>query len=392
MNKKEVLIMAHQMRLGGTEKALLAFINVFKSKNVNVTLLLLEDGGELYDEIPGFVKVKILKNFEKIKPIIYHLPTYQIKNKLIALKLFSVVSSLIRHIKIKITGKWYLNYKEALKKEKVAYEADLAIAYAGPSDFISYYILKHVKAPEKLQWIHFDVSKIIFNKTFGNAYYKDFDKIYCVSENAKLVFDTMFPRLSHKTFIFKSIISKSKLEKLAAIGDTYNDGFTGLRILTLGRLSKEKGQQMIPEIVKKLKADHLNFKWYLIGNGNTFEEIKNQINKLEIENELIMLGPKTNPYCFVKDCDIYVQTSFHEGYCLTVHEAKIFNRPVVVTNFPNASNLIKHNQDGLIVHSNKQRIYEGVKSLLTNEELRVLFQRNLLCHETLDTINSVPNL
>jgi glycosyltransferase involved in cell wall biosynthesis len=76
----------------------------------------------------------------------------------------------------------------------------------------------------------------------------------------------MFPEVSSKTFIFKSIISRQKLEKLAAIGTTYDDGFTGLRILTLGRLSEEKGQQMIPEIVKKLKAHNLNFKWYLIGN------------------------------------------------------------------------------------------------------------------------------
>jgi glycosyltransferase involved in cell wall biosynthesis len=97
-----------------------------------------------------------------------------------------------------------------------------------------------------------------------------------------------------------------------------------------------------------------------------------------------MLGSKINPYCFVKDCDIYVQTSFHEGYCLTVHEAKIFNKPVVVTNFPNATNLIKDNQDGLIVNSTKQAIYEGVKSLLTNEELRILFQRNLVCQETIN--------
>ncbi len=377
------------MRLGGTEKALLAFLNTLQFGHVNITLLLLEDQGALYDKVPDFINVEIVKDFEKIKPIIYHLPTYKMKEDIKQLKLFSVISNLIRYLKIKITGKWYLNYKTALKRIKVIHKADIAIAYAGPSDFISYYILKHVKAPEKYQWIHFDVSKVIFNKSFGDTHYKDFNKIYCVSENTKVVFDVMFPKLSEKTFVFKNIVSKTKLEKLASIGDTYDDDFTGLRLLTLGRLSKEKGQQMIPEIVQKLKKDNLNFRWYLIGGGNIFEEIEKQINALEIQGELIMLGSKVNPYRFVKDCDIYIQTSFHEGYCLTLHEAKIFNRPVVTTNFPSASKLIKNNEDGLITDFSIHAIYESVKSLLTNEKLRVLFQRNLLAHETINEIDKI---
>lgn len=372
------------MRLGGTEKALLAFLNTLQSAHINITLLLLEEHGALYNEIPDSINVKILKDFEKIKPIIYQLPTYKMKDDIKQLKLFSVVSNLIRYLKVKITGKWHLNYKKALKNIKIMHEADIAIAYAGPSDFISYYILKHVKAPKKYQWIHFDVSKVIFNQNFGNAHYKDFNKIYCVSSNAKLEFDIMFPKLSKKTAVFKNIVSRKKLEELALIGETYNDDFTGLRLLTLGRLSKEKGQQMIPEIVQKLKKDNLNFRWYLIGDGNIFEEIKKQIHTLEIQEELIMLGSKINPYRFVKDCDIYVQTSFHEGYCLTLHEAKIFNRPVVTTNFPSASKLIKNNEDGLITGFSKDAIYESVKSLLTNEKLRVSFQRNIVPCETVN--------
>ena len=76
-----------------------------------------------------------------------------------------------------------------------------------------------------------------------------------------------------------------------------------------------------------------------------------------------------------------MQTSFHEGYCLTIHEAKIFNKPVVITNVASASNLIVNNKDGLIVEINEEGIYKGVKTLLTNNELRFLFRRNLLAQE-----------
>jgi len=377
------------MNLGGTEKALLSFLDSLENKDVIVTLLLQEEGGVLFDQIPDWVTIKFLKGFEQIKPIIYDPPLNLIKKSLQEFKLFSLIKHLIRYLKIKITGSWYYNYQEALRGFPIQHKTDIAIAYAGPSDFVSYYIHKCVEASEKIQWIHFDVRKIIFNKNFGNTYYPFFNYIFCVSENAKFVFDEMFPQFISKTKVFKNIISKIQLENLANEGETYSDNFNGIRILTLGRLSPEKGQQMIPNIVKKLKEQHLKFRWYLVGDGELLGDLKAKIKQLEINNELVLLGSKINPYRFVKECDIYVQTSFHEGYCLTVHEAKIFNKPVVVTNVASASNLIMDNEDGLIVGINEQGIFEGVKALLIDEEKRTLFAKNILAQETVGEINKL---
>ncbi len=382
--QKRILLMTHKMHLGGTEKALLSFINALQGKNVSVTLQLLESGGKLFDRIPEWVNVEILEEFEKIKPLINEPPLHLIKENIRRFKWVSAIRGVVRYAKVKITGSWYFNYIEALKRINTpSYEKfDIAVAFAGPDNFISYYIYKCVNASEKIQWIHFDIRKVIFKKNFGNKYYKYFDKIFCVSENAKLVFDEMFPQYVDKTAVFKNIISASELEKEADAGETFSDDFDGVKIVTLGRLSKEKGQQMIPEIVAKLRNDQLKFRWYLIGDGQIYEEIKEQISTLGITKELILLGSKKNPYRYVKDCDLYVQTSFHEGYCLTVHEAKIFNKPVVVTNVASATNLIVHNEDGLIVDISIEGIYEGVKTLLQNKEQRVSFKRNLLLQET----------
>ena len=388
-NKKEILLMAHNMNLGGTEKALLSFINALENKNISLTVLLLEKKGALLKDIPNWVTLDYVRGFDNIEPIIYDPPINLIKTNLNQLKLIQVFKHTLRYIKVKLTGNWHLNYIEALKRIEQHHKADIAIAFAGPSDFITYYIYKKVKASQKIQWIHFDVSKIIFNKNFGNTYYPYFDKIFCVSENAKKVFDTMFPQFAFKTYVFKNIVSKTELETLALKGETFYDDFKGLKILTLGRLSEEKGQQMIPDIVQRLKNEGLIFKWYLIGDGKLSEGIKQQIELLNIKNELVLLGSKLNPYRFVKDCDIYVQTSFHEGYCLTVHEAKIFNKPVVVTNVASASNLIVNNEDGLIVEISKEGIYNGVKSLLTNTNLRVCFEKNCLAAETTNEINKL---
>lgn len=381
--------MLHSMNLGGTEKALLTFIAALPSKSITVTVLLLEKKGALLSHLPDWIHVEVLKDFDSIKPIIFDPPLHLLKQNVFKLQWLAALKSTIRYIKVKITGNWHLNYIAALKDVEQTYKADIAIAFAGPSDFISYYIYKKVIAPQKIQWIHFDVSKIIFNKNFGNSYYNYFNTIYCVSENAKKVFDTMFPQFTNKTQVFKNIVSKNQLERLATQGETYTDNFDGLRILTLGRLSEEKGQQMIPSIIHKLKKDNILFRWYLIGEGNLVTDLKNQIKNLNIDKELVILGAKLNPYRYLKDCDIYVQTSFHEGYCLTVHEAKIFNKPVVITNVASAPNLIAHNKDGLIVPINEAGIFGGVKKLLESQKLRHTFETNLLAIETVNEINKL---
>ncbi|MFT4800672.1 MAG: glycosyltransferase involved in cell wall biosynthesis [Flavobacteriaceae bacterium] len=384
--KTKILFMINTMNLGGTEKSLISLLSVMSRDKHDVTILMLEKYGELQYFIPKWVKVEYLNGYSSIKNIISKPPHKTIIEFLKRGRLIKVLKIFNTYVKYKISKNFDCFYFEVLKKHKTIEEYDIAIAYAGPFDFISYFIVKKINAKIKVQWIHFDVSKVLSLATFGNKYYQYFDKIFCVSENAKVVFDDMFPNFCDKTSVFKNIVSKSNLEKSASIGETFSDGYDGLKILTLGRLSEEKGQQMIPSIVHRLKKDKIKFKWYLIGDGKLKDNLLSQIKELDLRNDLIVLGSKINPYRFVKDCDIYVQTSFHEGYCLTVHEAKILNKPVVITNVASADNLILNGEDGLIVEINEEAIYTGVKKLITDTKLRMLLSRNLLALEAMSEI------
>lgn len=384
--KTKILFMINTMNLGGTEKSLISLLSVMSRDKHDVTILMLEKYGELQYFIPKWVKVEYLNGYSSIKNIISKPPHKTIIEFLKRGRLIKVLKIFNTYVKYKISKNFDCFYFEVLKKHKTIEEYDIAIAYAGPFDFISYFIVKKINAKIKVQWIHFDVSKVLSLATFGNKYYQYFDKIFCVSENAKVVFDDMFPNFCDKTSVFKNIVSKSNLEKSASIGETFSDGYDGLKILTLGRLSEEKGQQMIPSIVHRLKKDKIKFKWYLIGDGKLKDNLLSQIKELDLRNDLIVLGSKINPYRFVKDCDIYVQTSFHEGYCLTVHEAKILNKPAVITNVASADNLILNGEDGLIVEINEEAIYTGVKKLITDTKLRMLLSRNLLALETMSEI------
>jgi hypothetical protein len=120
------------------------------------------------------VKIKTVPEFEKMKPIIFNPPHYYAMSELKKKNIFNAIRTIIRYIKVKLTNSWYYNYIEALKEYPIKYEADIAVAFAGPSDFISYLILNNVKAKIKYQWIHFDVTKVISNKNFGKRFYHRF--------------------------------------------------------------------------------------------------------------------------------------------------------------------------------------------------------------------------
>lgn len=377
------------MNLGGTEKALLSFINALADNNIKVTLLLLEDGGILRNEIPTWVHVEILNVFENIKPVIFEPPLALTKIQLKQGQFWNALNTILRYVKVKISKSWYYNYITALKDYKSNYNADVAIAFAGPSDFISYFVLKHIEAPKKYQWIHFDVREVLLNTNFGNKYYSGFDKIFCVSDNAKKIFDQVFPRLKNKSNVFRNIVSKQDLVSRAFQGNSFTDDFMGLRIVTLGRLSKEKGQDMIPEVVRRLDKDGFDFRWYLIGDGDLKSVLEPQIELLNIGNNLVLLGSQLNPYAYLRDCDLYVQTSLHEGYCLTIHEAKMFDRPVVTTHVASASNLIKNNEDGLIVPISVNGLYAGIKQMLLDRELRDKCSKALLAVDTTAEIHKI---
>lgn len=384
---QSILIMSHKMNLGGTEKALLSFLNALEGKNVSVTLLLLEAGGLLFDEIPKWVQVAILPNFEQMQPVIFDPPLQLAKQQFRQGQWGRSWQTMLRYIQIKSTKKWYLNYIAALKNEPNWPAVDTAIAFAGPSDFISYYIHAKVPAKEKIQWIHFDVSQVIYNTNFGKKFYPYFDKICCVSENAQLVFNNIFPEVASKTMVFRNIVSKSLLQAAAAIGPRFEDAFDGFRIVTVGRLSPEKGQDMIPAVVRNLLAAGLHFRWYLIGSGALYEPLQQAIDQYQIGDALVLLGSQNNPYAYMQAADVYVQTSLHEGYCLTIHEAKMFDKPVVTTAVASASNLIAQEVDGLIVPISEAGLTNGIKRLLTQPALLERFQQATLAKDTSNEID-----
>lgn len=362
--KKNFLFMLISMNLGGTEKAFLNLLEEIDSKENKVTLLLLENKGELMNSIPEWVEVKVLENYNNLKPFVMEPPLQLIKQYLGKMKIIRAFGLAFWYFIFKLTGNQSGYYKYILKDSPVRKEKyDIAIAYAGPMDFISQYIIDKIIAKRKVQWIHFDVSHCGFNIKFSQHVYPKFDNICVVSETAKLELLKRVPAIEDKTSVVHNTVSKIKCMKQAGSGSGFEDHFEGIRILTVGRLSEEKGQDIVPEIVKKLKESGHNIKWYLLGCGNLEKQIQQKTEEYNLQENLILLGKKLNPYPYYKECDLYVQTSRHEGFCITVAEAKVFNLPIIATDVVGVRDQLKQENE-LVVQRDAESMYQEIVKMI----------------------------
>lgn len=363
--KQKILFMIINMNIGGTEKALLNTLDEIDKNKYDVTILMLEKVGEFLNEIPKWVNIKCLENYDEIKKIYKNPPIYSARKLISNGKIIKGLNIALSHLIYKITNDRSMYFKYLLKDfEDINEEYDIAIAYAGPMDIISYYIINKTNAKKKIQWVHFDVTKIGIDKVYSEKLYSNFDKICVVSQEAKEKLNNLIPSLTSKTKVFHNVVSKNKILKMAEKGEGFTDEFDGIRILTVGRLSKEKGQDMIMPVIAKLKSDGYKIRWYLVGDGNLRSECEQLIKKYKIEKECILLGTKPNPYPYMKECDIYVQPSRYEGYCVTTMESKVFDKYMIVTDVNGMKEQLDNKTNGLIVDINEKGLYEGIKKII----------------------------
>ena len=390
--KKKILFMVSSMNIGGVEKSLLSLLAVIPKEKYEITILTLDKKGGFLEYIPNNVKLIEAEWFKYIKPIIMDTPQNIIKRYIKNYEFIKIHSFIYSYFKSKKINDRYIYYKHVLKsipecKEKY----DVAIAYAGPTEIIDAYISHKVKAEKKIAWVHFDISKHKINKKLYNNLYERFNKIFAVSNECKKKLDEIIPAVRNKSEVLFNIVSEDLINEMSESYVDFDDNYKGIKIITVGRLSKEKGQDLAIKALAKLKKDRYDVKWYCIGEGNSRREFEQLIKEYNLENDFLLLGATSNPYPYIKNADIYVQTSRHEGYCLTLAEAKVLNKPIVTTNFIGAYEQIKNNENGFIVSCNENDLADAIKKLIGEKEICSRFS-NKLREEKIDTTNEINKL
>ena len=368
--KLKIAIATRQMVMGGIEKSLIDLCNALLNIGAEVTLYLEASGGELFDVIPP--QVEIVDIFKAVK----NAPAALIEN-LKKSKISSACSLIYSYINNRFHGDpvkaWCATTHYLIEPESFY---DYAFSYGSPVSFSVIFVDKILHARRKFAWIHNDVTQISLDIRKYSRIFENYDKIICVSKEARASFVKLLPQYKERSTIFYNIIDKKEIMSKSAQNIDI-DRFEGKTLLTTGRLCSEKGQDIIPNIAKRLLDAGYNIRWYCVGDGEDRGKIEAQIRSLEVESHVILLGSQQNPYPFFKLADIYIQPSRHEGFGITITEAKILGLPIVTTNFAGATEQITDGETGLIVHFDEDELYNAIVSLLEDSTLCEKIKQNL---------------
>ncbi|MBT2699452.1 glycosyltransferase [Bacillus sp. ISL-40] len=379
--KKNILISVYNMEIGGIERSLINMLESFDYEKYNVDLLIFHHVGDFMKLIPK--SVNILPEVEKFT--VFRKPVIQcLKEGHYSLALMRIIAKYIAEIKSKTwkltEGAGYIQMQLSLKYStyfipRIEKEYDVAISYAWPHDIIA----NKVNAQKKIAWIHTDYSKLEIDNRLDLNVWNKFDAIASVSDACATSFLATYPSLKEKVKVIENLTSPTFIKKMAEEIKIFNNCNQTFNIVSVGRLSYVKGFDLAISALRVLHDKGLtNIKWYVIGYGGFETDLKELITKNNLEDSFILLGKQTNPYPYIKDCDLYVQPSRYEGKAVTVSEAKILGKPILITSYPTASSQIENGVEGIICDLSVDGIVNGIEGFHQSEELRNSFIRNII--------------
>ena len=379
MIKKRIFISMHYMEIGGAEISLIGLLQAIDYTQFEVDLLIYSHQGELMQFIPKEVKVlPEIKSYsyieQPIKDALGHREWKIVYGRLKAKRQFR---QYLKRMKPK-EGSAILQYvarnvEPYLPSLHYLGEYDLAISFLHPHN----YVLSKVKAKKKICWIHTDYSTIDVDVELELPVWTAYNQIMSISPEASKAFLKVFPSLASKVIVMENILSpvfvrgRSELVAQSEVEREMPREEGVVRLLSVGRFCEAKNYDNLPDICRRINSSlftlhsSLSVRWYIIGFGDD-SLIRQKIAEAGMERDVIILGKRTNPYPYIKSCNIYVQPSRYEGKSVTVREAQMLCKPVVVTNYATASSQIKDGIDGVIVPMDNEGCAEGIIRFIQN--------------------------
>lgn len=373
MTKKKILITSFDLAIGGVERSLIGLLNNIDYKKYDVDLVLFKHGGEFFPFLPeGPNLISEIPQYSTFRSSISQIIKEGYYSIGISRVLAKIISSLHGRIrKIEEPGYLSIQYGWGMSKSflpKLHKEYDVAIGFLWPH----YFIGEKVKAKKKIGWIHTDYSNIYLNKKLESKMWKKVDKIVAVSEECSKTFTSLFPEFNNKTTVIENILSLDFIQQQAdlEIPREIKKSKGKTILLTVGRLTFAKGLDDAIKACRALIDKDMNIEWYVIGYGPLEKDLEELIKKLGLQDKFFLLGKKTNPYPYMKACDIYVQPSRYEGKAVTIREAQILGKPVVLTNFPTAKSQARDGVDAHITEPNVEGIVNGIRKMIEDNQFR----------------------
>lgn len=385
--KPRIFIAMHYMEIGGAETALVGLLNALDPARVDVDLFLYDHRGEMMQFIPEWVNLlpQIPKYSVLERPIVE-----LVKRGFWGIAAARMWAKRISKVAYKRSGSKLENNggldkmskctTPLLPKINQSVTYDLAISFLTPHRIVA----EKVKEKKKIAWIHTDYTRVWVDAEEELKVWQKYDYVASISGDVTNTFLQVFPSLAPKIVEIENILSPKFVRKRAELQDVDKEfrQTDKISLLSIGRYSEQKNYDNVPDICKRLiNKTKLNIKWYIIGYGGDEALIRQKIKEAGMEEHVILLGKRSNPYPYIKACDIYVQPSRYEGKSVTVREAQMLCKPVVVTNYPTAPSQIRSGVDGVIVPMDNKGCANGLAEVICNKPLQERIIAHLKTHD-----------
>lgn len=342
---KKICFTIDSLDCGGAERSLISLLNNIDPLKYSITLNVIKKNGVFEKLLPDYVKINHLN----------------LNVNLISRLQFFVYRAVFK--KYHPAQLFWKCVKRFISEDKSS-TYDVAISWG--QGFSTYYTAHKINSKKKIAWVNIDFPAAGYDLETDRVIYEKFDTIVGVSD---FVERSMKKYLNSENVIhirniidIDDVVSKSALIQENKYSNNFN-------ILSVGRLVKQKNFELAIESAKILRDKNYNFCWYIIGEGEKRDELLLLIKKYKLEEHVKFLGFIENPYPYIKNCDVYCQTSLFEGLGRVLIEASHLNKVIVSTDFPSAYSIIDDGLNGIICKMNPDKVALELAHLIEDKKL-----------------------
>lgn len=369
---KKILFVIESLVCAGAEKSLVTLLNLIDYTKYAVDLQLFSYGGEFEEMLPEEVNLLpplpyFASTGESLKSALTRNLSWQERRFLWGRVKYSAALRSGDYNNPQKAVLFWKNVHACFETAETEYDVGIAYAQGTPTFFVA----DCVKARKKFAWVNVSYRLDGKYQQFAVEKYNAFDKVVCVSDSAEEVFRSAFATVADKTTVILDINDGAMIERMSMLESSAPQEMArdGWRLLTIGRFAPQKGYDIAVEACRILKEQGFDFTWYALGRGTLKNEILALIAEKGLEQNFVLLGTRANPYPYIRQADIYVQTSRHEGFGLAIAEARMLNTPVVTTRFDAVYAQMIEGENGLVVDMEARAVADGIRKLMEDKAL-----------------------
>ncbi len=383
---KRILFVMNTLGRAGAETALMELLGRLET-SCEIDLYVLMGQGELVSKLPPGVRL-LNKGFSDCSVFSakgrFRMAGTVIKAMLNRATVVRLIPYLCRNI-------WAMLKKGRVQTDKLLWrvlsdggmrisrEYDLAVAFLEGG--AAYYVADHVKARKKAAFIHIDYEQAGYTRSLDRDCYLQFDALFPIAEEIRDKLLMVYPECADRTQVFHNLINREVILEKSVQGEGFTDGYTGTRILTVGRLNSQKSYPVAIRAMKLLKDAGCRARWYVLGEGEERRALEHRIAEYGLEEDFVLAGAVENPFPYYRQADLYVHATRYEGKSIAIQEAQILGCAIIASDCTGNREQIIHGSDGILCKLSPEAVRDAILELLADEPLRGRLRQAAACKQ-----------